>query len=280
MIPAAYAQTRLHSAGPEVENRGVILNTKSGSQSIAALSMEERGEHFVVLYDFKEDQGQARRVLRAAETDYKKIASQIGYSRYSDFWMWDERVKIIIFKDQETFISQTGQPPWSRGYAARDSELFQSRIIVTYRQEEDFLEGLLPHEISHLVLRDFIGFDRTIPIWFDEGIAQLQEANKTVIANRLMRKLIPQENYIPLDTLLSWDIREEKDQWKVILFYAQSLCVVDFLIRQYGSRAVGDLCRNLEAGDGFPEALRKAYPSSIDSVKKLEERWVRYMGGK
>src|SRR3989338_3309344 len=80
-------------------------------------------KHFVVLYNFKEDARAAELVLRRAEEYYNKNASQIGYSRYSNFWTWDERVKIIIFPDQNTFLQTTGQPAWSKGYSSRDSKL-------------------------------------------------------------------------------------------------------------------------------------------------------------
>ena len=233
-------------------------------------------QHFVVYYT-PDDESLGRLVLRKAEEYYSRIALEIGYSRYSTFWTWDDRVKIFIFPDQKSYRQSTGQPQWSTGYANKDSHLFKTRMIVTFRQEDQFLDGLLPHEISHLILHDFVGFERTIPIWFDEGVAQLNESDKKNIAHQVMTKLIVQNQFIPLDALMQWDIRRETDSKKVSVFYAQSVSVVDFLIHEYGSDAFSFLCRNLKDGKDMEEAIRVAYSGSLDSVSILQEKWMRYM---
>ena len=236
-----------------------------------------KGDHFVVYYNFKEDLPNVQLLLRKAEEYYDRIARQIGYARYANFWTWDERVKIIVFPNQETFVRNTHQPAWSRGYAERDSELFHSRIIVTYRQEADFLEGLLPHEIGHLILHDFVGFSTFLPLWFDEGVAQLQEKDKKGLADQFIKPLAKQRSHVPFKLLMYWDIRKESDAQKVKIFYAQSVSIVDFMIKNYGSSAFGNFCRNLKEGKTMEEVLRSTYTGTIDSVENLEKRWVEYM---
>ncbi|MFH1360030.1 MAG: peptidase MA family metallohydrolase [Candidatus Omnitrophota bacterium] len=234
-----------------------------------------KDKHFIVYYNFKEDTSAARRVLRKAESYYDKIAAQIGYTRYSNFWTWNDRAKIIIFPNQETFVNNTQQPLWSRGYANHHSQLFGSRIIVTYRQEHGFLDGLLPHEISHLILRDFIGFDRPLPVWFDEGIAQLYEKDRKRLGELIMKPLAQKNQHIPFDTLFQMQIYQQNNADIVRIFYAQSLSIIDFLIRTYGSSAFERLCWNLKEGKDMDEALRSAYTYSISSRKDLEEKWLR-----
>lgn len=238
---------------------------------------EVKDKHFMVLYQVAADEEQARIILRKAEDYYNKIADQIGYARYSNFWTWDERVRIVVFPDQATFQQKTGQPEWSTGYASRDSHLFKSRLIVTFKQEGSFIDGVLPHEITHLIFRDMVGFDTYIPIWFEEGMAQLQEREKKDKALPFMRTLIKREIYIPLNQLNQADIRKETDGKKVSLFYAESLSVVEFLLKEYGSHAFRYLCLNLKEGKTMQESLRSAYPSSIESLKQLEDKWLKYM---
>ena len=142
------------------------------------------------------DNPAAKKVLRKAEEYYKKIGSQIGYARYSDFWTWDERVKIIMYHDQIEFMKETGHPNWLSGYSSRDEYLLHSKVIVTYKQEADFFTGFLPHEISHLILGDFLHPYR-VPLWFDEGVAQLQEINKSAMSNSMMKVLVRKGQHIP-----------------------------------------------------------------------------------
>jgi hypothetical protein len=238
---------------------------------------QTKGDHFVVYVQNRDDESTARDVLRAAEEDYDKVTRQIGYARYGNFWTWEERVKIIIFPTQLSFSMTTDQPIWSKGYAVRDSRLFASRAIVTFKQEEGFIENVLPHEIGHLILRDFIGFERPIPLWFDEGVAQLQEppdeeerAGMVLIAKNA--------ETVPFELLESLDIRHEKDSRKVAIFYAQSRMVLEFLIRNYGQAAFERLCREMKNGLAFDDAFKAAYAPSVESFKALESRWLADFG--
>lgn len=235
-----------------------------------------KGAHFVVYFFNRDHRDTSSQVLRKAEEYYDKIAYQIGYSRYSDFWTWEDRVKIFIFPDQQSFLLTTGQQVWSKGYAVRDSKLFESRAIVTYFQENSFIDKLLPHEVSHLIVKDFIGFDRSLPIWFEEGIAQQLEV-ADADQERAMIFLVKNANSIPFEMFHSWDIRQEPDEIKVGIFYAQSRSVIEFLLKIYGQAAFQRLCINLRDHMDFGEALSHAYPASIDSLSILGEKWQAYM---
>lgn len=254
----------------------VIFQFYSWSLADTIAWHEIKGRHFIIYYELSSDKHFAKNVLRQAEKYYRKIGARIGYKRYADFWTWDQRAKIFLFSDQISFTEKTEQPSWSLGYAARDDHLFKSRAIVTYKQERNFLTGLLPHEISHLILHDFFSWDK-VPIWFDEGIAQLQEADKVEKAGRLMRLLVQRGAYIPFYDFVRLDIRKERQAGRVEAFYAQSLSIIDFLITKYGNNAFRRLCRNLRDGENFEEALSKAYNNNIKTLLELENHWLKYM---
>jgi len=248
-----------------------------GSHASDDAWMKERGKHFIVCHSSRLDASFAREILRKAEKYYDKIANNLNYSRYRNFWTWDHRVNIFIYDDQEAFIEKTKQPRWSKGGALREDNLLKTRTIVTYKQEDGFLDGVLPHEISHLILKDFIGFDRDIPIWFHEGVAQLQEKGKPAEAQRVMKIAVANGIYIPLEILMIRDIRHISNPQEVVLFYAQSFSIVNFLIKQYGSNQFGKLCMFLKEGYPFQEALSKAYYFNFSSIATLEKKWLRYM---
>ncbi len=235
-----------------------------------------KGAHFIVLFLNKGDEPLANQVSVKAEEYYNKVAHQLGYSRYGNFWTWEERVKIFIFPDQLSFALTTGQPLWSKGYSTRDSKLFESRAIVSFKQEDDFTEKTLPHEIGHLIFKDLVGFNRPIPVWFHEGVAQLQEKSDELM-DKSMTVLVKDNQFIPFDLFNDIDIRQEKDQHKVSVFYAQSRSVVEFLIKVYGQEAFQRLCHNLRDGMGLPHALSEVYAPSIDSMTVLGQKWVEYM---
>jgi hypothetical protein len=235
------------------------------------------GDHFVVLCATSDDEDVAHEILDHAEDYYHDIADDIGYSRYHNFWTWDDRVKIVLFPDQASYVRQTGQPPWSQGYASIYSETFKSRIIVSYKDQPNFVDVILPHEITHLILHDFIGFDRPIPRFFDEGVAQLEQKDDSLSHIDIMAKLIVGGKIIPLQDLLAYDLLAHKnDAESVSIFYVESLYIVDFLIKTYGKDAFKDMCRHLRDGDTFEQALKSSYYPTLDSMQTLQDKWFEY----
>lgn len=232
-----------------------------------------KGAHFIVQYAQGINEGWAMATLREAEHYYDTIARQIGYTRYSKFWTWDQRVKIVLYAQHQDYIKATGLPAWSRGGATKYHRQLKSRAIVSFQQEKDFMQNILPHEISHLILADFFG-SADVPLWFNEGVAQLQETGKVSDARRLMKKMVDLGYHIPINKLVHADIRFQLNQGYVMIFYAQSVSVIDFLIRHYGNARFENLCRFMRDGLSFESALKKAYTSIFDSLPQLEEKWL------
>jgi len=234
-------------------------------------------QHFKVLFKPEVDENIPREVLNKAEGYYSTIADCIGYERYQNFWTWDNMVPIVYFSSQEEYAQQTGQPAWSKGFAVSHLVSVNLRMIVTYQGQEDFLDTVLPHEISHLILHDFIGAHRYIPMWFDEGVAQLEEAREDLNHRNILSHLILDGKSIPLVMLQNPNPSVHNDATYGAIFYAESLYIVDFLVKTYGKESFINLCRNLRDGMSFEEALKSAYAPSLDSMLALQEKWIKYM---
>lgn len=231
----------------------------------------------MVLCSSSDDEELSHDILNRAEDYYSEIADDIGYSRYQNFWTWDNRVKIILFHDRQSYVRQTGQPPWSDAFASLYSEPFKSKIIVSYKGQPDFLSVILPHEITHLILHDFIGFHRPIPKFFDEGVAQLEQKDDSLSHRDVVARMIAAGKIIPLPDLPAWDLVAHKnDPESVSIFYVESLYIVDFLIKTYGKDAFRQLCRQMRDGDTFEQALKRSYYPTLDSMQMLQEKWYQY----
>jgi len=218
--------------------------------------------HFIVMYTGEE--ALAKTVAERAESYYAAIATDLGYTRYKNFWLWDNRAKILIYPTPESFSEACNAPAWAAGRANA-----QRHEIASYRQSgEGFLSDLLPHELSHLILSDFIGETR-VPLWLTEGFAQWEQGGrKPPSAGRLMPR------HFPLRDLTAMDIRRDNDRDRVLIFYAQSASVVGFLINSYGGDAFGSFCRALRDGKDLSAALAAAYPNDAPSLDVLERKWI------
>lgn len=233
---------------------------------------EMKSEHFFI-YHIDTDSF-AKKVKKESERYYKQIAKDIGFTRYSNFWTWDNRCKIYIFPNKESYLQSTGQPEWSAG--AADA---QNRAIYTYEGSGNFLISLLPHELTHLIFRDFVGFEGGIPLWLDEGIAQYEEKEKLLDIRSKVKEVVMDEKHIPLTSLTRMDVRGSDNTALVALFYAQASMLVGFLIEEYGSDKFTHFCRQLRDGKDIEESLRFAYPGKFRTIDELEQSWVEYVKG-
>ena len=207
----------------------LVLGCWGGVVGAADDGWEElKGDHFIVYY-----QGHkrfARQVLRKAEYYYDRIARDLGYARYENFWKWERRCKVFIYPDQETYVRGTGQPSWSIGSAH-----YGRKEVLSYSGCRAFIEETLPHEIAHLIFRDFVGFESDIPLWLDEGVAQRQEPSKQKVVDYYVWQLARQKKLWSMERLTRANHGAIQDPDDARTFYIQAASVVSFLIDRHGA---------------------------------------------
>jgi hypothetical protein len=225
----------------------------------------EKSQHFVIYYQ-KDTDGFVRELINQAENYYKSIVEELGFRRF-DFWSWDNRAKIYLYKDNSGYLKDTQRAAWSGAVVS-----VQNRVIKTYFGQNNFFDSILPHEITHIIFREFIGNRKDLPLWLDEGIAGSQE--KTNLVNRLgiAKKIIEQNNYLKLENL--FDVR---DPALIVpdAFYAESASVIVFLIEKYGSEKFLDFCRKLRDAEPWREGLLGVY--RFPNFEEMERDWKSYI---
>jgi len=254
---------------------------------------ELKGDHFIVHY--MADRRFARDVIHKAEGYYKRIATDLGYPRYSEFWTWDNRVKIYLYPDHKTYLAASSRPSWSHGMARYDT-----KEILSYAWGQGFLETLLPHELAHLIFRDFVGFTGEIPQWLDEGVAQWAETGRRELARKAIRILHDKRKLFSLKDMISLDVRGIKSEDTVVVnsirpqrdggsalslggnefvdtYYMQAVSLIDFLIQRFGATDFTRFCRELRDGESLDEALRSTYSAHIRNLNELENKWMKFV---
>ncbi len=272
----------------------IIILVLSSAASFAQEEQQLKGDHFIIF--FTTDKDFAERVLDKAEHDYDRIAADLGYARYSNFWTWANRVKIYIYPDHACFLNESGQPEWSAGMAN-----YAKKEILTFSGCQNFLISVLPHEIAHLIFRDFVGFKSVIPLWLDEGVAQWEEEFRRNEIKMITKSYLEDDTLLSLEDMMELDIRTVQDTDKlhlrttnvaghanffiidgktlVRLYYLQSASLVGFLIEEYGATNFTNFCRKLRDGKNLEAALHSVYPTCLSSISELEQKWVEYLEG-
>ena len=245
--------------------------TKSAFAIEEASWKEKKGSHFLI-YE-QEESSFAAQVLDKAEDFYQDEIRYFGTLPENSFWSWENRCKIYLYHSRAEYMTQTRQPEWSSGYAD-----VKRRAIVSYEDAPDFLESVLPHEMAHLIFREFIEADnQRVPRWLDEGFAIAQESAMRTSLDETIRKAVRSNSTIPLRDLNAVGSLHNHPAEQARLFYAQAQSLTRFLLEDRDSSYFVNFCRALRDGLGLEEALRKSYGSDFSSLDTFEKNWKRYV---
>lgn len=227
-----------------------------------------KSDHFVVHYK-NAPLRFVQSVSDRAELIYKKTATGLGFTRYKG-WIGGARVNIYISDNAQDYRTASGY-----GWAAGSTNI-ATRTIATYPSARGFFDSTLPHEIGHIVFRDFIGPDVKVPLWVEEGVAMYQEEGHRWGVNDTVRQAMAEGRCIPIDDLNGMELTGSSDKALVSLFYAQAASLVNFLITEGETTRFARLCREIRDGARFDHALKRSY-MKYRSLQDMETAWKEYI---
>ena len=228
-----------------------------------------KSTHFIAYYK-NAPEDFIGRLIEKSEEYYNKIADDLGFRRYN-FWLWDNRAKIYIYDNAKDYQTFTGQPSWSSGCA-----IIRDKIIHTFPYAKEFFDTVLPHEMGHLIFREFVGFNNNaVPVWLDEGVASYQENLRHPMANRRLREAINTNRLIDLEGLSGLSPHSIQNTELVNLFYAEAVSIIDYLIKEFGKDNFVSFCQALRDKRDLERAIASVYP--FRNIQELDQAWQKYI---
>jgi len=225
----------------------------------------EKSQHFIIYYQ-QDTGGFVKELINQAENYYNSIVDKLGFRRF-DFWSWDNRAKIYLYKSSSDYHQDTQRMAWSGAMVS-----VKQRMIKTYIGQESFFDSILPHELTHIIFREFIGVKRSLPLWLDEGIACSQETSALFSRMKLASNLIWQDSYLKFDQLFAI---HNSSLIVPDIFYAESASIIVFLLDKYDKEFFLDFSRKLRDGTPWEEALLNTY--HFASFSEMENAWKDFM---
>jgi hypothetical protein len=197
----------------------------------------------------------ADRVAQAAERNLKDLGRQWLGRELPD---WTDPCPITV----------TLGTDGSRGHSTftfQDGRVLRQEVFVEGSLER-ILDGVLPHEMTHVVLMQHFG--RQVPRWADEGGAMLGEGEwqTTRFRDQMQKLLRTPERCIPLQELFGLD-RYPHDAHA---FYETGFSVSNYLVELKGRRKFLEFV-TLGMQDDWNAAARNCY--GFDNVDDLERAW-------
>jgi hypothetical protein len=177
---------------------------------------------------------------------------------------------------------------------------YQKKAVLSFAGSTGFVDSILPHEIAHLVFRDFVGIDSAIPLWLDEGVAQWAEEKKHSQIMSLVKLMFLKDSLLTLDDMMKLDIRtivhknnvyirpsltRQGDKGVLFLtgdslvnsYYLEAASLVSFMIDKFGSMEFSRFCRALRDGKSVADAVKDVYYTHIRDMDEFEKAWRKYI---
>ncbi len=230
---------------------------------------EHKDAHFIIYSAPEIPNKYIRDFSRKCEKYYRLITNRLGFSRFN-FWLWEDRATIYVYTTREAYVERTGRKKWSGAYVQ-----VKEKIINTFYFEQNFFDVILPHELTHIVLREFVGLDARLPLWFDEGVACSNEKNSLPRYLLPAKNLIEKSKYIALRELSEVEGRTLQD---AKTFYFLSASLVIFLLEEYGKVRFMNLCKELRDSREFWDSISRIY--SFKTPEDMDIEFIEYIGGK
>lgn len=242
-----------------------LLPAFSLGEVTSSLWQTKKSQHFIIYYQETTDDF-AGKLADSAENYYNSIVDDLGFRRM-DFWSWDNRAKIYLFNNSSDYLKDTGGAAWSGAQVS-----VNNRTIKTFIGQQNFLNSILPHELTHIIFREFVGFKIELPLWLDEGIACSQE--KSILNWRLesAKSLVKQGSYLKFDKLFQIYDSALIDPG---VFYSESASVIVFVLQKYGGESFLDFSRKIRDGAQWRAAFLDTYRFS--NLEGLESAWKAFM---
>lgn len=251
----------------------LLFFSSAGADTAIEDFKQTASAHFLVYYDRGVSPTDAARVIKQAEDYYRRITQEFYLIR-DELWSQDKRAKIYIAQDNDRYKKLFVCQSWSA--ACVD---YRNKIIYTYDGQAGFSK-ILAHELTHIIFREYAR-SAVLSLWLDEGMATYIEdkyaGGHYARYLKIIRQKIAGNNYIPLSELtgLSPEALGCKDEDYVVLFYAQSYSLVNFIIGKYGRHNFSRFIAHMSKGMPLEQALTKVYIDFRD-FERFERLWKNF----
>lgn len=198
-------------------------------------------------------------------------SSLVALSKNLDYNL-SNRIPIIVFNSHNDFQQNNVIDEFLPEGVGGVTELFKNRVLVPFEGNYEQFRHVIHHELTHGFLNDmFYGgsiqniisknITLNIPLWFNEGMAEVQSLNGLDKATDIFIRDAILSNYLP-----------PIDYNDGYLAYRGGQSFFAFLNDQFGDYKLGELMSNIRGLGDLDEAFKETYKMNIE---RLSEKWIK-----
>jgi tetratricopeptide (TPR) repeat protein len=220
---------------------------------------ENESSHFTLRYSGAAEPALAREILRALETHFSAIESELNYTP-------PEPIGVILYT-QQAFADITRAPGWA-------GALNDGRIRVPVQgltQLTPELSRVLKHELTHSFVRQKTR--AAAPTWVQEGLAQWMEGKRSGGNAAFLLKICDAKQAMSLGDLEGSWMRLPNEVAGYA--YAWALANMEYIVQVNGMSDVERILERLAAGSTTEAALREVLHSDYNDLMQSTAEYLR-----
>ncbi len=186
----------------------------------------------------------------------------------------DYQIRIIIYNNFDEFAAWHGVSyEWVGGEAFTNYGI-TTQIVRGSAFQETWLNGVVPHEISHLYFAQVTYNPTTsIPVWLNEGLAQYNEFISHGWELSQVDAAVSDGSLIHLSALNNGFGSYNEN--RIVLAYAEGLSAVTFFVEAHGEDDLAALLAAYKQGLSTDDALQLVIGQDMED---FERAWAAWLG--
>jgi hypothetical protein len=188
---------------------------------------------------------------------------------------WNPKCQLVLYSSKQSYVAvvgRGGERTVGSSVVHVEKGCVESRRIDLLGGQTDFLTAALPHELTHVILRE--RFIRTkLPRWADEGLAILADTKaKQGRHFKDLQDAIAGRTTFNVASLLAMDDYPRSDRFGA--FYGQSASLAEFLVNRKSPATFIEFIERADS-DGYDKALRQCY--GFSGLADLDRQWRQHI---
>ncbi len=225
-----------------------------------------KSAHFEVFY-YPEFEQHLARLTSYLETAYQKISTGLKHEI-------SHPIPAILYMTHSEFEETNLYPAFVPEQVLAFAEPFRGRLVLPIDEPPDRLQGLITHEMTHIFEFDIIPrsvFQRSIPLWIDEGLADYFRAAWDPLDLMMIRDAAITDQIPKLS-------RAEFEAFSGRLVYNMGHAAFEFMEARYGKEGVRQFLYTLRKGvlGGSTEDIYKqAFRTTPEEFDEAFDKWLK-----
>ena len=178
---------------------------------------------------------------------------------------------IVIANSSDEFFAWQSEESYAGGMAFPDINLTIQMVDMGINYH-DWLNDVIPHEISHIYFYHLVKRYSGAPYWLNEGLATYQEYNDHLYEWEDVKAVYANKHLLSLQDL-EYDFGENDED--VDLAYAESYYAVLYMDEFYSREALSKLLTEFHNGSGEEAAFKSVFGRN---PKEFESDFTAWLG--